>query len=51
MADPLQQGATGATGKFGEARLTRFTIRTPELHLDEFVIVQSALRLGNHCGM
>ena len=47
MPDPLHQHALGRARKFAEACVTFVAVRSPELHLDEFVIVERATRFGD----
>ena len=50
MTYPLHQDALGGIGQFFEAGVTRLAVRTTELHLDEFVVVQGSLGFGDHTG-
>lgn len=48
MTDALNQGTPGGGGEFIETCVTRVAFGAAELDLDEFVVVQRALRLGDH---
>ena len=50
MPDPLDHDAFGGASKFLEACVTSLALGPPELHLDEFVIVEGALRFGDDGG-
>ena len=50
MADAMDQDAVRRSRDGGETHVTRFTVRTPELHLDELVVMQRPFGLGDDRG-
>src|SRR4051794_38432188 len=50
MADPLQQETVGRAGELLEPGIASRAIGTAELDLDEFVVGEGALGLGDHRG-
>jgi hypothetical protein len=50
MTDPMDQDAVGRSGEGGQARITGFALCAPELHFDEFMVVERSFGLGDDRG-
>ena len=50
MPDALQEDTFGRCRKLGEPGIAGLALRSTELHLDEFVVIQGAFRFGDDGG-